>query len=592
MGDNMKHIITYLKPYGLRMLMGFIIKVAGTFMDLGLPWVLAYIIDEVIPLKEVKYILLWGVLMLLLSVGARQFNITANRMASRVAGDTVKKLRHDLFHKIQQLSGSQVDYLSIPSLVSRMTSDTYNIHQMVGMMQRLGVRAPIILVGGMILTFTLEPVLTLILVGILPLLAICVYVVSKKGIPLYSKSQSAADRMVRVVRENVNGIRVIKALSKSGYEKERFHRANDEVAANEFKAGATMAVINPIMNLLLNGGLTLVIIAGAYRVNSGASEVGKIVAFLSYFTMILNAMLMITRIFVSISKANASADRIFTVLNASEELNPEETLTEKEVYGAEESENTHVSFRGVTFTYPQRREEESEEDDSINVENIDFSIKSGESLGIIGATGSGKTTLINLLLRFYDTDKGGIYIHGKNVKSYSLQELRSKFGVVFQNDMIFADTIGGNIDFNRGLSGERLMEAAEDAQAAEFINQLVSDEKKGFDYEAAVKGANLSGGQKQRLLIARALAAKPEILVLDDSSSALDYKTDAALRTAMRKNYQNTTTIMIAQRISSIMNMDHILVMEEGRMIGYGNHEELLITCSVYNEIYQSQMGE
>lgn len=588
----MKHIITYLKPYGLRMLMGFIIKVAGTFMDLGLPWVLAYIIDEVIPLKEIKYILLWGVLMLLLSVGARQFNITANRMASRVAGDTVKKLRHDLFLKIQQLSGSQVDYLSIPSLVSRMTSDTYNIHQMVGMMQRLGVRAPIILVGGMILTFTLEPVLTLILVGILPLLAFSVYVVSKKGIPLYSKSQSAADRMVRVVRENVNGIRVIKALSKSGYEKERFHRANDEVAANEFKAGATMAVINPVMNLLLNGGLTLVIIAGAYRVNSGASEVGKIVAFLSYFTMILNAMLMITRIFVGISKANASADRIFEVLNTSEELKPEEVLTEKEAYGTSEAENIHVSFRGVTFTYPQRREEEAEDDDSINVENIDFSIKTGESLGIIGATGSGKTTLINLLLRFYDTDKGGIYIKGKNVKSYSLQDLRSKFGVVFQNDMIFADTIGGNIDFNRGISIGRLEEAAEDAQAAEFINQLVSGEKKGFDYEAAVKGANLSGGQKQRLLIARALAARPEILVLDDSSSALDYKTDAALRTALRENYQNTTTIMIAQRISSIMNMDHIIVMEEGRMIGYGNHEELLLNCSVYNEIYQSQMGE
>ena len=588
----MKHIITYLKPYGLRMLMGFIIKVAGTFMDLGLPWVLAYIIDEVIPLKEIKYILLWGVLMLLLSVGARQFNITANRMASRVAGDTVKKLRHDLFLKIQQLSGSQVDYLSIPSLVSRMTSDTYNIHQMVGMMQRLGVRAPIILVGGMILTFTLEPVLTLILVGILPLLAFCVYVVSKKGIPLYSKSQSAADRMVRVVRENVNGIRVIKALSKSGYEKERFHRANDEVAANEFKAGATMAVINPVMNLLLNGGLTLVIIAGAYRVNSGASEVGKIVAFLSYFTMILNAMLMITRIFVGISKANASADRIFEVLNTSEELKPEEVLTEKEAYGTSEAENIHVSFRGVTFTYPQRREEEAEDDDSINVENIDFSIKTGESLGIIGATGSGKTTLINLLLRFYDTDKGGIYIKGKNVKSYSLRDLRSKFGVVFQNDMIFADTIGGNIDFNRGISIGRLEEAAEDAQAAEFINQLVSGEKKGFDYEAAVNGATLSGGQKQRLLIARALAARPEILVLDDSSSALDYKTDAALRTALRENYQNTTTIMIAQRISSIMNMDHIIVMEEGRMIGYGNHEELLLNCSVYNEIYQSQMGE
>ncbi len=583
----MKHIFTYIKPYGLRMLFGFLIKVLGTFMDLGLPWVLAYIIDEVIPLKEIKYILLWGVLMLLLSIGAREFNITANRMASRVAGDTVKRLRHDLFQKIEQLSGAQVDYFSIPSLVSRMTSDTYNIHQMVGMMQRLGVRAPIILVGGMILTFTLEPVLTLVLVGILPLLAITVYVVSKKGIPLYSKSQASADKMIRIVRENVNGIRVIKALSKSEHEKQRFQNSNEEVVANELKAGATMAVINPIMNLLLNGGLTLVVIIGAYRVNSGASEVGKIVAFLSYFTMILNAMLMITRIFVTISKANASANRIFEVLYMEEDLKVCEGLAE------EKGSDNHISFHNVTFSYPQRKEEEGEKDESTNVENIDFQIKEGESLGIIGATGSGKTTLLNLLLRFYDIEEGEIYIGGKNVKSYTLEELRQKFGVVFQNDMIFADTIAGNIDFNRNLTKERIREAAEDAQAAEFIKQLEPDmEKDSYEYAAAVKGANLSGGQKQRLLIARALAANPEILILDDSSSALDYKTDACLRTALRTHYQNTTTIMIAQRISSIMNMDHILVMEEGKMIGYGKHEELLRDCPVYYEIYQSQMGD
>lgn len=583
----MKHIIKYLKPYGLRMLGGFIIKVIGTFMDLGLPWVLAYIIDEVIPLKEITYILLWGILMLLLSVGARQFNIIANRMASRVAGDTVKRLRHDLFLKIQQLSGAQVDYFSVPSLISRMTSDTYNIHQMIGMMQRLGVRAPIILVGGMILTFTLEPVLTLILVGILPLLGLTVYIVSKKGIPLYAKSQNSADKMVRIVRENVNGIRVIKALSKAGHEKERFLGANEEVVNNELKAGATMAVINPVMNLLLNGGLTLVVLAGAYRVNSGASEVGKIVAFLSYFTMILNAMLMITRIFVTISKANASAGRIFEVLNVKEDLQVETEAEEKE-----EWKSYHISFDKVTFTYPQRREEEGIKDDSTNVENIDFHLKPGESIGIIGATGSGKTTLINLLLRFYDTDNGGIYIRGRNIKSFSLQDLRKKFGVVFQNDMIFADTIAGNINFYRKVREERLTEAAEDAQAYEFISRLNSADKSGFEYETAIKGANLSGGQKQRVLIARALAGEPEILVLDDSSSALDYKTDASFRAALREHFRNTTTIMIAQRISSIMNMDHILVMEEGRMIGYGTHRELLADCPVYNEIYQSQMGD
>ncbi|SHO45199.1 ABC transporter ATP-binding protein [Anaerocolumna xylanovorans] len=582
----MKHIFTYIKPYGLRMLLGFLIKVMGTFMDLGLPWVLAYIIDEVIPLKEIKYILLWGVLMLFLSIGAREFNITANRMASRVAGDTVKRLRHDLFQKIEQLSGAQVDYFSIPSLISRMTSDTYNIHQMVSMMQRLGVRAPIILVGGTILTFTLEPVLTLVLVGILPLLGITVYIVSKKGIPLYSKSQASADKMIRIVRENVNGIRVIKALSKSEHEKQRFKSSNEEVAGNELKAGATMAAINPVMNLLLNGGLTLVVIIGAYRVNSGASEVGKIVAFLSYFTMILNAMLMITRIFVSISKANASANRIFAVLNMEEDLKVCEELEE------EKESDSHISFHDVTFSYPQEQEEKDEKDESTNVESISFQIKKGESLGIIGATGSGKTTLLNLLLRFYDIEKGAIYINGKNVKSFSLKNLRKKFGIVFQNDVIFADTIAGNIDFNRNITRDRIVEAAKDAQAADFIDQLKTKEKDGYEYAVAIKGANLSGGQKQRLLIARALAAKPEILVLDDSSSALDYKTDANLRIALRKHYQNTTTIMIAQRISSIMSMDHILVMEDGKMIGYGKHEELLNGCPVYSEIYQSQMGE
>jgi ATP-binding cassette subfamily B protein len=269
----------------------------------------------------------------------------------------------------------------------------------------------------------------------------------------------------------------------------------------------------------------------------------------------------------------------------------EEDLKVQEELPAEES-NSHIVFQNVSFSYPQRKEEEGSDEESANVENIDFKIKAGESLGIIGATGSGKTTLINLLLRFYDIEAGGIYINGKNVKSYALKELRRKFGVVFQNDVIFADTISGNIGFHRELTKERIREAAKDAQAAEFIEQLQTSENDGYEYAAAIKGANLSGGQKQRLLIARALASHPEILVLDDSSSALDYKTDANLRTALREHYQNTTTIMIAQRISSIMNMDHILVMEDGKMIGYGNHDELIHSCSVYSEIYQSQMGE
>lgn len=607
----MKRIVTYLKPYGFRMFYGFLIKVLGTFMDLGLPWVLAFIIDEVIPLKNVQLILFWGLVMLLLSVAARVFNIIANRMASRVAADSVRKIRHDLFNKILELSGGQVDYFSIPSLVSRMTSDTYNLHQMIGMMQRLGVRAPIILIGGIIITSTLEPVLTLILVGILPLLAAAVYVVSRKGIPLYTISQSAQDKMIRIVRENITGIRVIKALSKSDYENERFGTANSELVGKELKAGSTMAIINPIMNLLLNVGLTLVVVVGAYRVNSGASDVGKIVAFLSYFTMILIAMMMITRIFVIMSKATSSAGRISEVLDAPEDLL---TMGVEQYPIKPDDKEIHIEFDQVSFNYNgENTDKLGEDEDSTCVENISFRLKQGESLGIIGATGSGKTTLINLLMRYYDVTTGGIYMNGRNIKTIPLQQLRQKFGVVFQNDTIFKDTILGNISLSRNISLERAQQAAEDAQATEFISRLgstdendllllenatdvqdiIESNKNGimYDYPVAIKGANLSGGQKQRLLVSRALAGNPEILILDDSSSALDYKTDANLRNAIKKHYKPTTILMVAQRISSIMHMDQIIVLEDGKIIGQGKHEELLKKCEVYSEIYESQMG-
>lgn len=589
----MKRILLYLKPYSGKMLVGFLIKVAGTFMDLGLPWVLAYIIDDVIPIGKVSLILLWGVVMLVLSIGARMGNIIANRMASRVAGDTVEQLRHDLFWKIEHLSGAQVDYYSIPSLVSRMTSDTYNIHQMVGMMQRLGVRAPIILIGGIIITATLEPVLTLVLLAILPMLGLVVYVVSKKGIPLYSYGQGAVDRMIRTVRENISGIRVVKALSKTEYEKKRFEQVNDEVVEKELKAGTTMAIINPIMNLLLNVGLTLVVVVGAYRVNSGASEVGKIVAFLSYFTMILNAVLMVTRIFVILSKATASAGRLTEVLMAEEDLKI--SIEEKLPNNTKEDEY-HIEFNQVSFSYNKKDTKELKllSKESACVTNINFRIRKGESLGIIGSTGSGKTTLINLLMRYYDVNEGTICINGRDIKTIPIQELRKKFGVVFQNDSIFADTIRENIDLSRGLSEEQVRQAAEDAQAKGFIEQLGTEGEHivefQYDYQVAAKGANLSGGQKQRLLISRALAGDPEILILDDSSSALDYKTDSNLRKAIGQHFNDTTLIVIAQRISSIMHMDHILVLEDGEIFGYGTHEDLLSSCDIYQEVYQSQM--
>ena len=566
----MKKVMMYLKPYTLRMLFGLTIKILGTLMDLGLPWVLAYIIDDVIPYRKISLILIWGIAMIALSIGARTFNIIANRMASRVARNATEQLRYDLFRKILSLSGKQLDHYSIPSLESRMTSDTYNIHNMIGMMQRIGVRAPIIILGGIIITSTLEPVLTLVLIGVLPFLAFVVFLVSRKGIPLYLGLQVSVDKMIRVVRENITGVRVIKALSKADYEKVRFEDINSEVSQKEQRAGIMMASTNPMMNLIFNLGLTLVVIVGAYRVNGGASEPGKIVAFLSYFTIMLHAVMAIQHIFVVYSKAIASASRIGEVLNTPEDLL---VVTNED---EEDRESEHIAFHGVCFSYTGEP----------CIQDIDFGIKKGGSLGIIGSTGSGKTTLINLLMRFYDVDAGKITIDGRDIRSIDKSELRKKFGVVFQNDVLFADKIYENISIGRDLEPERVQEAAVHAQAAGFIEEV----EEQLDYQLAIKGSNLSGGQKQRLLVARALAGRPEILILDDSSSALDYKTDSLLRKAIREHYTITTTIVIAQRISSVMKLDHILVLEDGQMAGYGTHDELMEHCEVYKEIYQSQL--
>ena len=563
----MKRVFAYLKPYYFWMSIGLTIKILGTFMDLGLPWVLAFIIDDIIPLNDIYLILLWGIIMIALSIGARTFNIIANRMASKVARDTTEVLRHDLFKKILSLSGRQLNHFTVPSLEARMTTDTYNIHNMIGMMQRIGVRAPIILVGGIIITSTLEPVLTLILLGVFPFLSIIVFFVSKKGIPLYTKLQETTDRMTRVVRENITGVRVIKALSKGNYEKSRFYNVNQDVVDKELAAGTLMAITNPTLSLLLNMGLTLVVVVGAYRVNSGASEPGKIVALLSYFMIMLHAVMAITRIFIVFSRATASAMRIAEVLDTEEDLKEIEAEPVKSEY--------HIEFDNVTFSYAKEP----------CITGISFGIRKGESLGIIGSTGSGKTTLIHLLMRFYDVDSGSIRINGEDIRSIDKQTLRKKFGVAFQNDVLFADSIYENIKLGRELTKEQAMKAVADAQAYSFVNEY--DEK--LDFKLTIKGSNLSGGQKQRLLIARALAGDPEILILDDSSSALDYKTDSMLRKAIRENHKDTTSIIITQRISSVMKLDNILVLEEGQMAGYGSHEELLKTCSVYQEIYQSQ---
>jgi len=588
----MKMILSYLKPYAPRMLLGLTIKFTGTIMDLLIPWILSYTIDDIVPLRDVRLIFLWGGIMFLCAVFAFITNVIANRMASRVARDATEAIRHDLFVKISYMSCGQVDEYTIPSLQSRLTNDTYHIQRMIGIMQRLGVRAPILLLGGIIVTLALEPVLSLTLVLMLPFITLLIWLISKKGIPLFSETQRSIDRLVRTVRENIAGIRVIKALSKTAYEKERFRDVNQEVVNNETKAGVTMALTNPSMNLLLNLGLTLVIIVGAFRINAGLTKSGEIIAFLTYFTIILNAMLSITRMFEMYSKGTASAERIREVLET-----PDDLVVGPTDHAANEY---HITFENVTFSYHRdktrksaaarnsgTRDDGGADERQNTIEDISFALRKGETLGIIGATGSGKSTIIRLLLRLYDPDEGVIRISGTDIRSIPPDELHTKFGVVFQNDILFADTIASNIAFGRDIGMEQIEKAAACAQASEFIEALPLK----YEHMLAMKSSNLSGGQKQRLLIARALAADPEILILDDSSSALDYKTDSLLRKALAENFGKTTTIIIAQRISSIMHADRILVLEDGRMLGYGTHEELLENCGVYREIYELQMG-
>lgn len=418
--------------------------------------------------------------------------------------------------------------------------------------------------------------LTLVLLCMIPVLAFIIIFISKKGIPMFRKVQGMLDGIVCIMRENISGVRVIRALSKHYYEKDRFEKQSDALAESDIKAGMVMALPNPVMTLFLNTGLTLIILIGAYRVNSGVMKTGVILAFLTYFNMIMQAVMGINRIFILYSKAGASADRIDDLLSIK---NSVEDLPEDANDGTDSNKNDGSDY-AIIF--------DKVSIDKMGLKDISFKVKKGQSLGIIGSTGCGKTTILNLLLRFYDPDSGTISIDGKLVKYYSKKALRQKFGVVFQNDIIFNDTIYENIDFGRNLDKKDIEKGAQNAGIADYIEGLPDK----YQHILAIKGMNLSGGQRQRMLVARALAGGSEIIILDDSSSALDYRTDARLRENLKKNYPHVTKVMIAQRVSSVRDMNSIIVMDKGRIIGYGDHESLMENCETYRETYNMQMGE
>ncbi len=567
----MKWVFTYLKSLRKRITLGITVKIIGTVAELIIPFLLSYILDNVIETNQIGRILVFGVLMTIFAVIACLGNIIANRMAAKTTMIFATQMRKSLFSKTLNLSATSTDEFTIPSLEARITSDTYNVQNFIGMMQRMGIRAPILLLGGTVITMLMDKKLALVMIATLPLIFAVVYSISRMGVPLYSKVQRSVDGMVRVVREDAQGIRVIKALSKVDYENARYDRANLTLKRDESRAGVIMGIVNPIMTLFMNIGIVAVVAVSAYFVANNTSSSATVIAFMQYFTLISMAMMSLSRMFVMYTKCAASAKRISQVLEQQNEL----VVVKDDGKG---DASCHISFENVSFSYLGKED---------NIKNVSFALKKGQTLGIIGATGSGKSTLLRLLMRFYDVGSGVIRINGKDVRSYTRDELTAMFGVVFQNDFIYADTIEENIRFGRDIPQDDIVQATKTAQAYDFISALAD----GFSHAVTTGGTNLSGGQRQRLLISRAIAGHPEILILDDSSSALDYKTDANLRQALSKDIPNSTVITVAQRVSSVKGCDLILVIENGAIIGCGKHDELMQSCTEYKEISDSQMG-
>ena len=562
----MKATLKYLKPYKGTTATALTFKVVGSAAELFLPLILDYIIDDVVPDKNVKLMIILGCAMLVFSLIALFGNILANRFAAKAAGNMTHDLRYDLFKKTTYLQCSQVDCFTSPSLVSRLTSDTYYVNNTVAQSLRMGVRAPILLIGGLVFTFVIDWRLACVLEVCVPFVAVAVALIARKSVKMYSVVQRGGDSVVRTMQENISGVRVIKALSKTEYEVEKFRRVNSELTASEFETNKITSLTNPVATLILNIGLVGVIAAGAWL----SASAGTVLAFLTYFTLILNAMLGISKIFVNLSRGVASASRIEKVLEVDEKM----PVSERE----ESGNNYALEFRDVSFSYNGKRN---------NLEGISFGVYEGQTVGIIGGTGSGKSTLINLLMRFYDVDGGAVFVDGKDVRTYQENELHSKFGAVFQSDFLISSTVFDNVDFFRNLPEEDIEKAVECSCAKEFVDGLEG----GMNYTLAQKAANLSGGQKQRLLIARALAGNPRVLILDDSSSALDYATDAKLRKGLSEGYAQCTKFIVAQRVSAVKHADLIIVLDDGRIVGKGTHDELYSTCEDYRHICIAQMG-
>ncbi|HAN44917.1 MAG TPA: hypothetical protein DCP97_05935 [Ruminococcaceae bacterium] len=569
----MKKLMRFISPYMGRAVAGILLKIAGTFTDLALPYLMAYIIDNCIEQQRYKLIAFLGGIMFLFAVSGVLTNVISNKFAAEVSQNFARDLRNSLFSHIQSFSFKEFDSFGTPSLITRMTADIYNVQNMVLQMLRMVIRAPLLFLGGVIMAVIIDPLLSMVLIFTTPLLIYIVSFAIKKTVPIYKRLQGALDKLIMVLRENLSGIRTVRALSMTSYEYDRFKQANMVVKGYEIESGKITSLVNPAMTLVMNAGLVAAIWFGGMRVNAGGMLKGEVLAFSTYFTQILGALLSITKIFINYTRAAASASRINEVFDVSTSISIEENKPQGD-------EQYAIEFRNVTFAYPMG--------DGPALNNISFKLKKGSTLAIIGGTGSGKTTIINLIMRLYDPQQGDIFIDGRHIASYELTELRHKLGIVLQQSMLFSQSVESNIKWGRqNAVRAQVCEAASTAQASEFIESLPH----GYETMISQGGTNFSGGQRQRLSIARALIKYPEILIFDDSSSALDYATDAKLRSAVKQKFNNTSVLIIAQRISSVMFSDNILVLDDGNLVGCGTHTELLDNCEIYREISQSQLG-
>lgn len=573
----MRKLAYFLKDYWKQVLFGPLFKLSEAILELIVPLVMVNIIDIGIAARDTGYVVRMGGLLLLISIVSLSCALVCQYLASIASQGVGTAMRNRIFEKINQFSHRELDRFGTPSLITRLTNDVNQLQLAVAMLIRLVIRAPFLAIGAVFMAMFIDLKLSIVFMVVMPLIAFVLYWIMSRSVPFFKTIQRKLDRISLIVRENLEGARVIRAFSKQSHEQARFSEASDDLAETSVNVGRLSALLNPLTYAIMNLAIIVIIWCGGLQVQVGTLTQGEIIAFINYMTQVLLALVVVANLVVTFTKASASAARVNEVL----ETDPSITdLVSAPVTLPSDGSQPIVTFRHVFFSYYDNEE--------YALQDISFQINSGETVGIIGGTGSGKSTLIQLIPRFYDVTRGEILLYGKPLQAFPLSQLRAMIGIAPQKAAIVSGTIAENLRWSdKSADDAALWAALRTAQAAEFV-----ENKPGrLQFEIRQGGQNLSGGQKQRLTIARALVGKPDILILDDSASALDYATDAALRKALRQDVKNATVFLVSQRVSSIRYADKIIVLDDGQLAGIGTHTELLQQCSVYREICMSQLS-